>query len=285
MQRVKHGFRILGSLLGSFLTFLGTLAPPGFKPIDLRQPFLVLAALSASACHAVKTSARAIVLNDVHSRLNATPVASLAVPESTAQLVEFIQAAKRDGQAVSVSGGRHAMGGQQFGAATAHISMSRMDGILSFDRERGIVRVEAGIGWPKLMEDLRAQQSGPGPVWAIAQKQTGADELSLGGALSANAHGRGLRFQPMIQDVEAFTLVTADGDVLMVSRTQHPGLFRLAIGGYGLFGVIATVDLRLVPRQKLRRVVELVSLDELTKKVQERLDAGALYGDFQYKTD
>ncbi len=285
MPRVKLGLRVFGSLVGSALTAFGAIAVPSLKQIGVRRSLLVLATLSAGACHAVRTAARAIVLNDVHSRLNATPVVSVVSPRSTVELVEIIRAAKRNGQGVSISAGRHAMGGQQFGTGTAHISLSRMDDVLSFDRQRGIVRVEAGIGWPKLMESLSAQQAGPGPVWAIAQKQTGADQLSLGGALSANAHGRGLRFRPMIQDVEAFTLVNANGDVLTVSRTQHPELFRLAIGGYGLFGVIATVDLRLVPRMKLRRVVELVSIDELPGTVRERLDAGDLYGDFQYKTD
>jgi len=285
MRRVNAGLGVLGSLVGSALTAFGTVAGLSLRQIGLRQPFLALAALSASACHAVRTAARAVVLNDVHSRLNPTAVASVASPQSTAELADAIRAAAREGQNVSISAGRHAMGGQQFGGATAHISMSKMDDVLSFDRERGIVRVEAGIGWPKLIDYLNTQQEGSGSVWAIAQKQTGADQLSLGGALSANAHGRGLRFRPMIQDVEAFTLVNADGEVLTVSRTQHPDLFRLAIGGYGLFGVIATVDLRLAPRMKLRRTVEIVSIDELPGKVQERLEAGALYGDFQYKTD
>jgi FAD/FMN-containing dehydrogenase len=49
--------------------------------------------------------------------------------------------------------------------------------------------------------------------------------------------------------------------------------------------VIATVDLRLTPRQKLQRAVEIVPIDDLSRKVPERLAAGALYGDYQYKTD
>jgi len=282
---MTQGLKALRSLLGTALAAMSTTIALTLKHLDVTRPFLVLAALSASACHAVKTAARAVILNDVHSRLNATPVAEVVAPTSTTELVDAIRAAKRAGHAVSISAGRHAMGGQQFGIGTRHISMSGMNEVLSFDRERGLVRVEAGIGWPKLMAYLNAQQSGPGPVWAIAQKQTGADELSIGGALSANAHGRGLRFRPMIQDVEVFTLVTAEGEVLTVSRTQHPELFRLAIGGYGLFGAIATVDLRLAPRMKLQRVVELVPIDELPGRVQARLSAGALYGDYQYKTD
>ena len=278
---MKNTLKVVRSLLGTALT----LASLTLRQVGLRQPFLILAALSASACHAVRTAARAVVLNDVHSRLNPTAVASLTFPDSTTELAGAIREAAREGRSVSISGGRHAMGGQQFGTETAHISMSKMNDVLAFDRERGIVRVEAGIGWPKLITDLNARQSGGGPAWAIAQKQTGADELSVGGALSANAHGRGLKFRPMIQDVEALTLINAEGQVLTVSRTEHPELFRLAIGGYGLFGAIATVDLRLVPRTKLQRVVEVVSIDELPGKVHERLEAGAAYGDFQYKTD
>ena len=199
--------------------------------------------------------------------------------------MRIIKQAKKSGQAISISGGRHAMGGQQFGEGTAHISMQQMNDVLSFDRARGIVRVEAGIGWPKLMEFLFKEQKGEGPQWAIIQKQTGADELSIGGALSANAHGRGVRFKPMVQDVESFTLVNADGEILNVSRQENSELFRLVIGGYGLFGVIATVDLRLQPRGKLQRVVEVISLDQLPDMAREKLEEGFLYGDFQYKTD
>ncbi len=285
MQRVTRGLGLLGSLVGSALTALGTLGGSALKQIGLRQPLLAIVAVTASACHTVRKAVQGVLVNDVHSRLNATTVASVHSPQSLAELVDLVRAAKREGQAISLSAGRHAMGGQQFGTATMHLSLSQMNNVLSFDSERGIIRVEAGIEWPTLLEYLRTQQPVEGSGWGIAQKQTGADRLSVGGALSANAHGRGLRFRPMIQDIEAFTLVNGDGEVLTVSRTEHPELFRLAIGGYGLFGVIATVDLRLTPRQKLRRVVEVVSIDDLPDKVKERLDAEALYGDFQYKTD
>ena len=40
------------------------------------------------------------------------------------------------------------------------------------------------------------------------------------------------------------------------SRTENGELFRLAIGGYGLFGIVTRVRLRLMPRTKIERVVE-----------------------------
>ena len=47
--------------------------------------------------------------------------------------------------------------------------------------------------------------------WGITQKQTGADRLTLGGALGANIHGRGLTLRPIIGEVESFTFMDADG--------------------------------------------------------------------------
>ncbi len=46
---------------------------------------------------------------------------------------------------------------------------------------------------------------------------------------------------------------------------MNPDLFRLVIGGYGLFGVVTSVKIRLVPRQKVERVVELCDIEEIAE--------------------
>jgi len=248
--------------------------------------FLVLLMLIlAGCCSTLPSRGQGVVLNDIHSRLNATSVEKVICPESTEDVVKVIEQAKKERKAVSISGGRHAMGGQQFGKDTIHISTVKMDDVLSFDRDKGIVRVEAGITWPKLIEYLNKEQEGHWPQWTIRQKQSGADNLTIGGALSANAHSRAVKMKPMISDVESFTLVDAEGKVLNVSRSENSELFKFVIGGYGLFGVIATVDLRLQHRTKLERTVEVIPIEELPGKVRQRLEEGYLYGDFQYKTD
>ena len=224
-------------------------------------------------------------LNDVHSRLNETSVAQFHQPVTTSEVVRIIQQAKKQNHSVSISGGRHAMGGQQFGRGTVHISMKKMNDVISLDSKRGIVRVEAGIEWPDLVAHLVASQQGTWPQWGIVQKQTGGDRMSIGGSMSANAHTRGLNFKPMIQDIEAFTLVNADGELVNVSREENKELFSLVIGGYGLFGVITEVDLRLQKRHKLKRVVEVIPIDQADKRFEQRIAAGYTYGDFQYKTD
>ena len=80
--------------------------------------------------------------------------------------------------------------------------------------------------------------------------------------------------KPFIADVESFVLVDARGSARTCSRTENAELFRLAIGGYGLFGAISTVKLRLVPRQKIQRVVEVRMIDELPKAFEQSIAGG-----------
>ena len=223
-------------------------------------------------------SAVPTLVNDVHSSLNPARVADIVAPGSIAEICTTIGVAASRSMPIAICGGRHAMGGQQFGDAALLLDMRRMNRVLALDDVNGLVEVEAGIQWPALIDYLE-QASGQ---WSICQKQTGADTLSLGGCLSSNIHGRGLRMRPFIGDVESFTLIDAQGVLRRCSRENEAHLFTLAIGGYGLFGVIASVTLRLVPRRKMRRVVTLLHLDDLLPAFDQRIAAGYAYGDFQF---
>jgi FAD/FMN-containing dehydrogenase len=186
---------------------------------------------------------------------------------------------------VAIAGGRHAMGGQQFGDAAMLIDTRDLNRVLAFDAQRGTITIEGGIQWPQLLEHLNRVQDGADRQWGIYQKQTGADRLSIGGALSCNAHGRGLNLKPIVQQVEEFDLVDAAGAVRTCSRTADPELFRLAIGGYGLFGIITRVRLTLRPRVKVRRVVMLAETTTVMDRLEERIRDGYQYGDYQFATD
>jgi FAD/FMN-containing dehydrogenase len=177
------------------------------------------------------------------------------------------------------------MGGQQFGTGTILLDMARLDRVLEMDAERGLVVVEAGIDWPRLVNHLLWAGAGQPNQWGIIQKQTGADRLTIGGALAANIHGRGLRLRPFIGDVESFDLVDHTGTLVTCTRACNPELFALAIGGYGLFGVIARVTLRLVRRHKLERRVTMVAVENLPELFERRIADGFEYGDCQFATD
>lgn len=224
-------------------------------------------------------------VNDIHSQLNATRLRASARPLSTDAVQQVVRDANTHGFGLCIAGGRHAMGGQQFLSGGVLLDMRGMNRIVQFDADRGLIEVGAGIQWPELVDYLEAAQAGSLDKWTIVQKQSGADRLTIGGALSANAHGRGLTLRPIVGDIEAFTLVDAAGEVRRCNRTENAELFRLAIGGYGLFGVIATVTLRLTRQLKVERVVEILPADKLMAAFESRIADGFLFGDWQFMTD
>ena len=227
----------------------------------------------------------ATTLNDVHSRLNPTRPAWRARPVGEEELQLAIAQARREQLGIAICGGRHAMGGQQFLEGGAQIDMSAMNRVHHFDAQLGLVRVAAGIQWPQLMRWLDENAENKQAGWGIRQKQTGADRFSLGGCLAANIHGRGLTLAPFADDIESFVLVRADGEAQFCSRDANRELFRHAIGGYGLFGVVSELTLRLMPRHKVRREVEIIEADSLMERFTARIADGCLYGDFQFATD
>jgi FAD/FMN-containing dehydrogenase len=177
------------------------------------------------------------------------------------------------------------MGGQQFAAEAVHFDMKGFARVVAFDRANGLIEAEAGIEWPELIGWLEREQRGEKEPWAIREKQTGVDRVSLGGSLSANIHGRGLRFPPFVGDIESFVLVGADGEPRRCSRRENTDLFALAIGGYGLFGIVSRVTLRLTRRVKVQRIVEVIPVRDLIPWIDRRIGEGCVFGDCQYSTD
>jgi FAD/FMN-containing dehydrogenase len=246
--------------------------------------------IAGSAALAVASSASgrlipdpdSLLVGDIHSQLNPTRVRAILTPHSLADVQSIIRTARKDRRTISVAGGRHAMGGQQFGTDTLLIDIRKLNRVLHLDRERGILDVEAGIEWPELIDGYLILQKVARQPWGIAQKQTGADRLTMAGTIAANAHGRGLTMKPFVSNVESFVLVDATGTLRTCSRNENPELFRLVVGGYGLFGIVTSMRLRLVSRRKVERVVEIRTVDDLSTAFEKRISDGFEFGDFQF---
>ncbi len=231
-----------------------------------------------------KINTKGVLVNDVHTELNPTLVECIVYPNSIDAIKETIRSARREGKVICIAGARHAMGAQQFATDGILIDTTAMGRVINFNPEKGTIEVEAGIQWPLIIGYLLNTQKGRSNQWGIAQKQT-ADWLSIGGSLGSNVHGQGLKMKPFIQDVESFVLIDAYGNEQRCSRQENTELFRLAIGGYGLFGIIYSVTLRLVSRQKVECVAEIIGIGDLIQAYEKRIAEGFLYGTFLYNTD
>ena len=226
-----------------------------------------------------------IDVSDLPGRLGTVRVAELTMPGSIHDVQETVRRAKAAKRPISIAGGRHAVGGQPFGAGTILLDMTGMKDVIRFDRDRGTVEAEAGITWADLQRFLRDRQGDGGPEWALRQRPKDSDRRTIGGAVASNAHGDGLAMKPIVEDVETVILVDAEATIKRCNRRENPDLFRLVIGGYGLFGVMAHVELRLAPRVKTQRLVEEAQAKDLPSLFARRIKEGFTSGEFRFAID
>jgi FAD/FMN-containing dehydrogenase len=73
------------------------------------------------------------------------------------------------------------------------------------------------------------------------------NDFGVASTFSVNAHGWAVPFGPAGSTVRRMKLLTADGDLIACSRHENAELFRLAMGGYGLFGILTELELEMVP--------------------------------------
>lgn len=139
---------------------------------------------------------------------------------------------------VSISGSKHSQGGHTYYQDAIVLDMSSFNKILDLDVKNKIIRVQSGAKWKDVQEYIN-------PYNLAVKVMQSSYVFTIGGTLSANAHGRDLDHSSVVESVRSFHLLNANGEILNVSRTENPELFKLVIGGYGLFGVILDVDIEL----------------------------------------
>ena len=119
----------------------------------------------------------------------------------------------------------------------------------SGDGSRGCSNVHVGAGatWHELLTALDREG------WSVAVMQSN-DDFTIGGSISVNCHGWQPNSPPIASTVEAFRILLADGSVRECrhQRSEDRELFGAVCGGYGLFGIILDVDLRVVPNALYR---------------------------------
>ncbi len=191
-------------------------------------------------------------VNDA-SCLNRTPVHGVARPQSEDDVRRALRYARSQGLSVSVSGTRHSMGGQSASPGGLVLDMGDMDSVV-VDEATATARVGAGASWARVLEAVHEHGLSVMAMPSI-------DVLSVGGTLSANAHGADFRTGSLASTVRSLTLMTADGTLRRVDRSE-PELFEAVLGGYGLFGVILQAELDLVPSEMYRFRQRTVPTDE-----------------------
>ncbi|MDE3064477.1 MAG: FAD-binding oxidoreductase [Acidobacteriota bacterium] len=120
----------------------------------------------------------------------------------------------------------------------------------------GVVSVGAGVS----VDELLARSIPQG--WFIPVTP-GTRQVTLGGALAADVHGKNHHVDSSIgAHVTEMRLVTPSG-ALTVSPSQDPDLFWATIGGMGLTGVVTRLSLRMLAIETDRVLVDTDRFDDL----------------------
>ncbi len=202
------------------------------------------------------------------SRMNKTAVAeSWDIPndpqKAELRLRELLQRAQAAGLHVSIAGARHSMGGQTLYPGGIRINMLPLRG-MELDESKNLLHVQAGAKWAEVIPYLDRH----GRSVEVMQSD---NSFTVGGSLSVNCHGWQYGRPPIASTVESFHLMKADGTVVRCSRSENKELFSLALGGYGLFGIILDTDLHVVANERLRLEQYIVPLDSALDAFERKL--------------
>jgi decaprenylphospho-beta-D-ribofuranose 2-oxidase len=136
-------------------------------------------------------------------------------------------------------GNRRSYGDAPLNSGGKAIDMTRLDGILAFDRETGLLSVQAGITLGELNRIFAPQG------WLPAV-MPGTGFATVGGAIAMDVHGKNHhRAGSFCQHVTSITLIQGDKTHTITPKTA--ALWQATCGGIGQTGIIAQATLQLIP--------------------------------------
>jgi FAD/FMN-containing dehydrogenase len=141
------------------------------------------------------------------------------------------------GLLVSVRGGGHGVAGNAVCNDGLVIDLSPMKEI-RIDREHRRVRASGGVVWGEF--DAETQKHGLATTGGLVST-TGIAGLTLGGGLGYLMRSYGLACDNLV----SVEMVTADGERLIASSSEHEDLFWAVRGGGGNFGVVTAFEFQL----------------------------------------
>jgi len=213
------------------------------------------------------------------SNLNETKVATIVkafegIDEATQQISQLIKLAKAEGKKISIAGAQHSMGGHTIYPDGVMLDMKGFH-YMRFDSVKHILLVGSGALWSEVIPYLEKY------CRSVSVMQSN-NSFSVGGSISVNCHGWQPNSAPIASTVESFRLINAAGEIINCSRDENTELFSLALGGYGLFGVILDIRLKVTDNKMYKAAQHVIKskdyIREFDQFVKGRTDIGLAYG-------
>ena len=157
------------------------------------------------------------------------------------------------------------------------ISLKRLDEI-TIDDKAHTVTVGAGVAYGQLAPAIEARG------FAL-HNLASLPHISVAGAIATATHGSGIHNGNLATAVAGLEIITADGQVIHVSREKNSEQFSAAVVGLGALGVVTRVSLDLQPTYQVAQTVyRELSFDQLQHHFDEIFGGGysvSLFTDWQ----
>ncbi len=158
---------------------------------------------------------------------------------TTSDVVGAVNFARENGLVLAVRGGGHNIAGNAMCGGGIVIDLSKMKAA-SVDAGARRATIEGGA----TLVDLDAATQAHGLATPVGiNSTTGVAGLTLGGGFGWLSRKYGMT----VDNLESAEVVTAAGEVVRASATEHPDLFWALRGGGGNFGVVTRFEFRLHP--------------------------------------
>jgi FAD/FMN-containing dehydrogenase len=123
------------------------------------------------------------------------------------------------------------------GAVVSHLRLNRM---LGFDAETGVLECEGGVSFAEIIDALL-------PRGWFLPVTPGTKFVTVGGALACDVHGKNHHRDGTIASfVDSFRLLTPARGEIVCSRDENAEVFWATLGGMGLTGAIVSARIRLL---------------------------------------
>ncbi len=171
--------------------------------------------------------------------MNETTLAYVYRPSTADGILEVFQTAKAHGRTVGLRGGGRSYGDASLAAENITLDLTRMNQILAWSPETGVIKVEPGLTLRQLWQYCIEDGWWPPVV-------SGTMFVTIGGAAAMNFHGKNnFKMGPIGDHIVEFELLTPAGLRRVCSRSQNPKLFHAAIGGFGMLGCFVSITLQM----------------------------------------
>ena len=140
------------------------------------------------------------------------------------------------------------------------VSLQHLSGIEKIDYEKKRITILGGTTLTDLGKNLHKH--------GLTMENLGDINLqTIAGAVSTGTHGSGINFGNLSTQITELTLITPQGDKLLISANENSHLFEAARLSLGLLGVITKVEIKVIKAHQLISISKRSTMNQVFPKL------------------